>query len=112
MQRHGIDRIVFSSTAAVYGEPQAVPIREDHPLVPINPYGDSKRMAEALLADQARSHGLRSVSLRYFNAAGADPEGRIGEAHPLEPHLIPLVLGAAAGRDRKASCRERVCQSV
>lgn len=98
MQRHGIDRIVFSSTAAVYGEPQAAPIREDHPLVPINPYGDSKRRAEALLADHARNSGLRSVSLRYFNAAGADPEGRIGEAHPLETHLIPLVLGAAAGR--------------
>lgn len=97
MRRHAVDRIVFSSSAAVYGEPRAVPIREDHPLAPINPYGETKQQAEAMLAAAAAAHGLRAVSLRYFNAAGAEPAGRIGEAHPVETHLIPLVLGAASG---------------
>jgi UDP-glucose-4-epimerase GalE len=87
--------VVFSSTAAVYGIPQTVPIPEDHPLAPINPYGFSKFIIERLLTDADRAYGLRSVSLRYFNAAGADPDAEIGEDHDPETHLIPLVLAAA-----------------
>jgi UDP-glucose-4-epimerase GalE len=87
--------VVFSSTAAVYGNPQTTPIPEDHPIAPINPYGFSKYVIERMLADADRAYGLTSVSLRYFNAAGADPEGRIGEDHDPETHLIPLVLEAA-----------------
>lgn len=98
MVRHGVTRFVFSSTAAVYGEPQRVPIDEAHPIAPLNPYGHSKRMVEQMLADYDHAYGLRSVSLRYFNAAGADPEGRVGERHEPETHLLPLVLQAAAGR--------------
>ncbi len=86
---------VFSSTCASYGIPRQVPIAEDHPQNPINPYGFSKMVVERLLADLEPIHGLRSVSLRYFNAAGADPQGEIGEAHDPETHLIPLVLQAA-----------------
>lgn len=97
MQRHGVDRLVFSSTAAVFGQPQAPLIDEDHPKAPINPYGASKRMVEEILAHAAQAHGLRSVSLRYFNAAGAAPELRIGESHSPETHLIPNVLRAALG---------------
>jgi UDP-arabinose 4-epimerase len=91
----GVDRLLFSSTAAVYGEPQRVPIAEDHPLNPINPYGHSKRFVEQILADFATAKGLRSVALRYFNAAGADPDGELGESHDPETHLIPLTLQAA-----------------
>ncbi len=98
MVRHGVRHFIFSSTAAVYGEPLRVPIDETHPCAPINPYGRSKRMVEEILADYDRAHGLKSVCLRYFNAAGADPQGRIGELHEPETHLIPLVLQAAAGR--------------
>ena len=98
MVRHGVRHFIFSSTAAVYGEPLRVPIDETHPCAPINPYGRSKRMVEEILADYNRAHGLKSVCLRYFNAAGADPQGRIGELHEPETHLIPLVLQAAAGR--------------
>ncbi|ROR32791.1 UDP-glucose 4-epimerase GalE [Inmirania thermothiophila] len=98
MLAHGVGAFVFSSTAAVYGEPQRVPIDEDHPKAPVNPYGRSKWMVEQMLADLEAAHGLRSVSLRYFNAAGADPAGRLGERHDPETHLIPLVLQAAAGR--------------
>lgn len=98
MVRHGVRHFIFSSTAAVYGEPLRVPIYETHPCAPINPYGRSKRMVEEILADYDRAHGLKSVCLRYFNAAGADPQGRIGELHEPETHLIPLVLQAAAGR--------------
>ena len=87
--------VVFSSTCATYGVPQTVPIPEEHPQSPINPYGFSKLAVERMLADLDRAHGLRSISLRYFNAAGADPEGAIGEAHEPEPHLIPRVLTAA-----------------
>jgi UDP-arabinose 4-epimerase len=94
---HGIDRFIFSSTCATYGVPQQVPIREDHPQNPINPYGATKWMIERILADFDQAHGLRSIALRYFNAAGADPEGQIGEAHDPETHLIPLVLDAAMG---------------
>jgi UDP-arabinose 4-epimerase len=97
MVRHGIDKIVFSSTCATYGNPHSIPIAEDHPQAPINPYGASKQMVERMLADFGVAHGLRSAALRYFNAAGADPDGEIGEAHDPETHLIPLVLEAAAG---------------
>lgn len=95
---HGIHRFIFSSTCATYGVPQQVPIREDHPQHPINPYGASKWMIERILADFDRAHGLRSMSLRYFNAAGADPEGETGEDHDPETHLIPLVLDTAMGK--------------
>ena len=87
--------VVFSSTCATYGVPDVISIPEDHPQRPINPYGYSKLVIERLLADLDIAHQLRSVSLRYFNAAGADPDGEIGEAHDPEPHLIPLVLAAA-----------------
>jgi len=98
MVRHDIKRFIFSSTAAIYGEPEYVPIDEAHPCKPINPYGRSKWMVEQALQDYDRAYGLKSICLRYFNAAGADPEGRIGELHEPESHLIPLVLQAAAGR--------------
>ncbi len=97
MRAHGVDRMVFSSSCAVYGVPESVPISEAAALNPINPYGASKAMIERILADYGLAHGLSSVALRYFNAAGADPEGEIGEAHDPETHLIPLVLDAAAG---------------
>lgn len=98
MVQAGCDRIVFSSTAAVYGDPLHIPIAEDHPLLPVNPYGRSKLMVENILADLATAHGLRAVVLRYFNASGADPEGELGENHQPETHLIPLVLQAALGQ--------------
>lgn len=97
MRRRKIDRIVFSSTAAVYGIPERIPIGENHPLAPINPYGMGKLVGERILQDCAAAHGLRSIALRYFNAAGADPDGVIGESHEPETHLIPIVLAAAAG---------------
>ncbi|EGV17459.1 UDP-glucose 4-epimerase GalE [Thiocapsa marina] len=95
---HGIGRIVFSSTCATYGIPERTPIDEDHPQQPINPYGASKAMIERMLQDFDTAYGLRSVSLRYFNAAGADPDGDIGEDHDPETHLIPLALQAALGQ--------------
>ncbi|MCE1114525.1 MULTISPECIES: UDP-glucose 4-epimerase GalE [Pseudomonas] len=98
MVRAGVRRLIFSSTAAVYGNPQYVPIDEQHPKAPINPYGCSKWMVEQVLQDFDRAYGLRSVCLRYFNAAGADPEGECGERHEPETHLIPLILQAASGR--------------
>jgi UDP-glucose 4-epimerase len=98
MKDHGAGPLIFSSTAAVFGEPVRIPVDEKHPRQPINPYGMSKHMVEAMLHDFERAYGLRSVALRYFNAAGADPEGRIGERHEPETHLIPLALQAAAGR--------------
>lgn len=97
MKDHGIGPLVFSSTAAVYGEPKAIPLSESHPRVPLNPYGTSKLMVEHMLRDFARAYGLRSVALRYFNAAGADPLARIGERHAPETHLIPLALQSAMG---------------
>jgi len=97
MRDHGIRRLVFSSTCATYGEPRAVPIAEDHPQLPVSPYGASKQMIERMIVDFAAAHGLRAISLRYFNAAGADPAGEIGEAHAPETHLVPLALDAAAG---------------
>ncbi len=93
-----LNRLVFSSTAAVYGEPQSVPIHEDHPLRPTNPYGWTKLIIEQVLSDYANAYGLRSTSLRYFNAAGGDPDGNIGENHDPETHLIPLVLDTALGK--------------
>lgn len=97
MRRHGVDRLVFSSTAAVFGNPVTEMIDEGHPKAPINPYGASKLMVERILADAAHAYGLRSTALRYFNAAGALPEHGIGEAHACETHLIPNVLKAALG---------------
>lgn len=98
MRDQGIDQLVFSSTCATYGMPEQVPIGEQHPQRPINPYGASKWMVERMLADFGSAHGLRAIALRYFNAAGADPDGEIGEVHDPETHLLPLVLDAAAGR--------------
>ncbi len=98
MVRHDIGCLVFSSTAAIFGEPEYVPIDEKHPQAPINPYGRSKWMVEHILADFDRAYGLRSSCLRYFNAAGADPDALSGECHEPETHLIPLVLQVASGR--------------
>lgn len=97
MRRAGVGRLVFSSTAAVYGLPTTERLDESHPKVPINPYGASKLMVERILEDAAHAYGLRSVALRYFNAAGADPGGEIGESHSPETHLIPNVLRCALG---------------
>lgn len=98
MVEHGIKRFIFSSTAATFGEPQYTPIDEAHPQKPINPYGHSKLMVEQILRDFDHAYGLKSVILRYFNAAGADPDGELGERHIPETHLVPLVLQAAFGR--------------
>lgn len=98
MREAGVGRLVFSSTAAVYGEPESVPVTEDHPLRPANPYGASKAMVERMLTDLSAAGDLRAVSLRYFNAAGAEPEGELGERHDPETHLIPLACRAASGR--------------
>lgn len=98
MRAHGVSRFIFSSTAAIFGEPQYVPIDEAHPKAPINPYGRSKWMVEQMLEDYDRAYGLKSICLRYFNAAGADPDGELGECHEPETHLIPLVLQVASGR--------------
>lgn len=95
---HGIDQFVFSSTCATYGVPDRLPITEGTPQQPINPYGASKLMVERMLVDFGTAHGLRSIALRYFNAAGADPDNEIGEDHDPETHLIPLILDAANGR--------------
>ncbi|MBM3524596.1 MAG: UDP-glucose 4-epimerase GalE [Alphaproteobacteria bacterium] len=94
----GVRRVVFSSTAAVYGEPQRIPIPEGHPTLPINPYGESKLMVERVLDWLARRQGMRYATLRYFNASGADPEGEIGERHDPETHLVPLAILAALGK--------------
>ena len=94
MLRAGLKHLVFSSTAAVYGIPHASPILESFPIVPVNPYGESKVMVETMLRWFDAMHGLRSVCLRYFNACGADPEGGLGEEHDPETHLIPLMLRA------------------
>jgi UDP-arabinose 4-epimerase len=97
MREAGVGTIVFSSTCATYGNPVRVPIDEAHPQAPVNPYGESKLMVEKLLQWYGRIHGLRWMALRYFNVAGADPDGEIGEDHDPESHLIPLVIGAAMG---------------
>ena len=98
MRRHGCGTLVFSSSCAVYGTPERMPLDETHPYGPINPYGSSKLTAETMMADFAGAHGLAYVALRYFNAAGADWRAGIGEDHSPESHLIPLVLDAALGR--------------
>ena len=97
MRACGVKYFVLSSTAAVYGEPERTPITEDHPKKPTNPYGFSKLTLEGILEAYDRAYGLRYMSLRYFNAAGADPEGEIGEDHRPESHLIPIILQAALG---------------
>lgn len=97
MAESGVQCLVFSSTAAVYGEPVEVPIPEEHPTVPTNPYGATKLALEGAMGWYGRAYGLRCASLRYFNAAGADPSGEIGEDHDPETHLIPLVLKSAMG---------------
>jgi len=98
MRKNGVRQFVFSSTAAVYGEPEVIPIPETHPKRPTNPYGRSKQQVEQILPDFDAAYGMKSVCLRYFNASGADPGGQLGERHEPETHLIPLVLRAAAGR--------------
>jgi len=95
MREANVGKLVFSSTAALYGNPQYTPIDESHPCAPINPYGWSKLMAERLIEEYCRAHAMRAVSLRYFNAAGADAGGELGEAHEPETHLIPNLLRAA-----------------
>ncbi|MFC4347212.1 UDP-glucose 4-epimerase GalE [Kordiimonas lipolytica] len=98
MVRHGVRKMVFSSTAAVYGDSTDAALTEDLPKVPINPYGQTKWAVECMLRDTAAAEGLQAIALRYFNAAGADAEGRLGERHDPETHLIPLVLQAASGQ--------------
>lgn len=97
MVENNIENLIFSSSAAVYGTPEKVPISEEEAVKPINPYGQSKAFVERVLNDLSRAKGLKSVSLRYFNAAGADTKGRIGERHNPESHLIPLILKTAKG---------------
>ncbi|MEW5745718.1 MAG: UDP-glucose 4-epimerase GalE [Nitrospirota bacterium] len=98
MREYNVKYFIFSSTCATYGMPTQIPIREDHPQNPVNPYGKSKLMVEEILKDYDRAYGIKHIILRYFNAAGADTEGELGEWHEPETHLIPLILDAAAGR--------------
>ena len=101
MARYQVPSLVFSSTCATYGEPERQPITEDAPQKPVNPYGETKLACERMMRDFGKAHGIATVALRYFNAAGADPAGRLGEDHDPETHLIPLVLQAASGvRDK------------
>jgi UDP-glucose-4-epimerase GalE len=102
MREAGVNFLIFSSTCSTYGLPETTPMTEEHPQVPVNPYGASKLMVERILRDYDSAFGLKSIALRYFNAAGADPDGLIGEIHEPETHLIPLTLQAASG------ARERV----
>ncbi len=101
MLRAGVKRMIFSSTAATFGEPQVIPIPEDHPKDPTNPYGRSKLMLEEILAEYDTAYDLKWTALRYFNASGADPSGTIGEDHTPEHHLIPLVFDVALGKREK-----------
>jgi UDP-glucose 4-epimerase len=101
MRAHKINKLIFSSSAAVYGEPNTVPIPEDHPKNPTNPYGETKWVMEKMLQWYGAAYGIRSISLRYFNAAGADPDGQIGEDHEPEEHLIPVALLALLGKRDK-----------
>jgi UDP-glucose-4-epimerase GalE len=100
MMEAGVKKIIFSSSASVYGAPQEIPITESHPLNPINPYGFTKLFVERILQDYDKAYGLRSISLRYFNAAGADPEAELGELHDPETHLIPNILLFLLGKKR------------
>lgn len=103
MTAHGVDTIVFSSSAAVYGEPEQVPIKETAPLHPTNCYGETKRVMEQMMRWTAAASGLRYAALRYFNACGAQPDGTLGEAHSPETHLIPLILQVANGQRERIS---------
>ena len=103
MVAHGVNRIVFSSTAAVYGEPKRIPILETDPTQPTNCYGETKLAMEKLMGWTSQAHGLRYVALRYFNACGAHPSGDIGEAHNPETHLIPIILQVPAGQRKQVS---------
>lgn len=98
MREFNVSDIIFSSTCSTYGMPRCIPITEDHPQSPINPYGWSKFMIERILKDYDSAYGIKYVNLRYFNAAGADPDAEVGERHDPETHLIPLVLDVAAGK--------------
>ncbi len=98
MLEAGVKTLIFSSTAAVYGDPLETPIPETHPANPVNPYGRTKLMVEEILRDYGRAYGLRSISLRYFNAAGADPDGETGECHDPETHLVPNILLSLLGK--------------
>jgi UDP-glucose 4-epimerase len=98
MREYECGRIIFSSTCAIFGEPETIPITEDTPQNPVNPYGTTKQIVERVFKDYAAAYGLKYVTLRYFNAAGADPTGEIGEWHEPETHLIPLVLDTADGK--------------
>jgi UDP-glucose 4-epimerase len=98
MRKNNVNKLIFSSTAAVYGNPQYLPIDENHPKNPINAYGRTKLMVEEILKDYDSAYNFKSICLRYFNAAGADPEGQLGERHNPETHLIPLVLEAISGK--------------
>ncbi len=99
LKEFGIDFFIFSSTAAVYGIPKEIPIKEDHPISPINPYGSSKAMGEKIVVDAAKRYGFKWIILRYFNVAGADPELRIGQAYPKPTHLITRCVRAALGKE-------------
>jgi UDP-glucose 4-epimerase len=101
MRTHGVQRLVFSSTCATYGEPENVPITETEPAAPVNSYGNSKLAVDRMISDECRAHGLGAISLRYFNVAGAS--GQYGEDHEPETHLIPLILRAASGRTESVS---------
>src|SRR3989339_198752 len=103
MAAHGVGKFIFSSTSALYGDPQYVPIDENHPLNPVNPYSRSKAQVEQTLREREASQGLQSVVFRYFNAAGADSEGELGERHDPETHLAPLVIRAALGAGKPLS---------
>lgn len=98
MRDFGAGKFVFSSSCAVYGIPSTIPMKETLPFAPVNPYGRTKKMVEDILEDYGKAYGMKYVNLRYFNAAGADPEGEIGELHEPETHLIPLILDAAIGK--------------
>jgi len=101
MSEFRVNRFIFSSSCATYGNPERIPLTEDHPQRPVNPYGRTKLMIEEILKDFDRAYGIRHVNLRYFNAAGADPEGDIGERHDPETHLIPLILEAAGNPNKE-----------
>lgn len=103
MLKYNVKNFIFSSTAAVYGEPQYTPIDVEHPKNPCNPYGKSKWMFEQILSDYDKAYGLKSICLRYFNASGADPDGRFGERHNPETHLIPLIIQVALGQRQAIS---------
>ncbi|GEO69798.1 UDP-glucose 4-epimerase GalE [Levilactobacillus acidifarinae] len=103
MNKHNVKRIVFSSTAATYGEPKQIPIKETDPQVPTNPYGESKLMMEKIMKWSDEAYGIKFVALRYFNVAGAKPDGSIGEDHHPETHLVPIILEVAAGERQELS---------